>query len=91
MLFNHFENSVLVKVSVDFVNETFTPEMLNDGHGGIDISVKPLLQRLFVVVRPARALGASLQASFDARCLFAEEEQNKLEVGLVAHGLVPPS
>lgn len=72
------------------MNEAFFPEMLDNGHGGVDVSVEPLLQRLLVVVRPARALGSPLEASFDASALFAEEEQDELEVGLVAHGLSPP-
>merc|ERR1719400_463643 len=64
-------------------------EVLDDGHGGLLIGHKPLLQTLLVIVRPATPRCASAQAPSRAYLLAAVEEENTLEVHLVPHLLGP--
>ena len=56
--------------------------MVDDGHGGVEVGVEPLLQGLEVVVGTAGAGGAAAEAAVHAGFLVAREEQNKLEVHL---------
>ena len=89
MLLDLFEHLFGRLGGVDLNHLAVLAEVLDDGHGGVEVGVEPLLQRLEVVVGAAGAGGAAVQAPLDARLLVAHEEQDKVEVGLVPHLLVP--
>ena len=63
--------------------------MLDDGHGCLLVSDEPFLQTLLVIVRPATTSLASLQTTRRADLLAALEEEDTLQVHLLAHLLVP--
>ena len=57
-------------------------EVLDDGHGGLLIGHKPLLETLLIIVRPPTPRGPPAQTPGCADLLAAVEEENTLEVHL---------
>ena len=63
--------------------------MLDDGHGCLLVGDEPFLQTLLVIIRPPAARLSSLQTTRRADLLAALEEEDTLQVHLLAHLLVP--
>ena len=82
MLLDLLEDLVRCLLGVDLLDEALRPEVLDDGHRGVDVGVEALLQGLQVVVGAAGAGGAAAQATVHARLLVAHEEQDELQVHL---------
>ena len=78
-------------VSVYLPDQAFRPELLYNGHGGVEVGDKAFLKRLLVVVSPPRPGGPSLQATLSANLLVASEKQDAPDVGLLTANLTVPA
>ena len=78
-------------VGVYLPDQAFRPELLYNGHGGVEVGDKAFLEGLLVVVCPPRPGGPPLQATLSANLLVASEKQDAPNVGLLTANLtVPP-
>jgi len=84
------KNVFFGSVGVDLTDQPQFPELLDDGHGVLEVGDEALAQRLLVIVRSSGTGGSSLQTPVDAHLLVAVEEEDAGDGGLVpAHLGVP--
>lgn len=78
-----------ISFSINPFHQVLLFEMLNDWHGRVHVGDEAFLQRLVVVVTPARSGRSSSQTPFQAHLFTAVEKYNKFKVDLVSHGCSP--